>query len=301
MIRLGLIGVGRWGQAYVRTIRELPDVMIVRAASRNPETSGLLPEATISGDWREVAEANDLDAIVVASPPASHAQITSAAVRSGLPVLVEKPLTIDLREARELRDLVVRERGLVVVAHTQLFNPGYQALRAEVQAVGGIKRIRSVAGADGPYRNDVPVLWDWGPHDVSMCLDLLRQSPRNCSSTRQVKAIGDRQGELVHVILTFPGGMIAELEMSNAFAIRRRDFEVECSGSMFAFSDVPEPGLRRRDQDGAVQSIPVEAGRPLTRLLQAFIQDVRRVDRSRESLDLGLAVVDVLTRCEATL
>src|SRR5262245_34852865 len=133
-------------------------------------------------DWRDLLDAGAVDAIIVASPPQLHAEMANAAVDAGLPVLIEKPLTMDLGEATALRDRAEERRALVMVGHTHLYHPAYRALKALAPRYGAILGIDAEAGNLGPYRSDVPVLWDWGPHDVALCLDLLGTKPARSSA-----------------------------------------------------------------------------------------------------------------------
>ena len=130
-IRLGLIGAGRWGRNYIRTINGLPGVRLARLASRNPDSARLIPTGcSIFTDWREMLSSRDLDGVIVATPPHLHAEMAFAAIDAGLAVLIEKPLTLSVAEAHALRERA-RERGvLAMVDHTHLFNPAFRALKA---------------------------------------------------------------------------------------------------------------------------------------------------------------------------
>ena len=99
-LNLGLIGAGPWGRNYIDTIRALDGVALTRLASRNPESAALAgPDCEITGDWRKMLAAGDLDGVIIATPPALHAEMTLAAIDRGVAVLVEKPMTLNLAEA----------------------------------------------------------------------------------------------------------------------------------------------------------------------------------------------------------
>ena len=168
-VRLGLIGVGRWGRNYLRTIAQLDGAVLTAAASRNAETGRLVPTSCrVFADWRELVGYAGVDAVIVATSVEQHDNPELA----GKPVLVEKPLTTSLAELAAIRAAIGERSPAVVVDHTHLNHPAFQRLRAEVAARGRIRAVRSSAGNHGPYRPDVSVLWDWGPHDVAMCLAL---------------------------------------------------------------------------------------------------------------------------------
>jgi len=105
-VRLGLIGAGRWGRAYIRTLAELDGLSLKWVSSRNPETKTFVPDTcSVTEDWRDLMTAENIDGIIVATPPASHAEIALTAIEQGHAVMVEKPLTLSLQEAEHLLEV----------------------------------------------------------------------------------------------------------------------------------------------------------------------------------------------------
>ncbi|MEE1569456.1 MAG: Gfo/Idh/MocA family oxidoreductase, partial [Alphaproteobacteria bacterium] len=126
-MRLGLIGAGRWGRVYMNTLDHMADVTLNALASSNPQSRDLVGEnVDLHEDWRDFINAGGVDGVIVATPPAAHGEIVRAALEAGLPVLVEKPLTLDVDEAKALRDLAERTDGLVMVDHIHLFSPAFR-------------------------------------------------------------------------------------------------------------------------------------------------------------------------------
>ncbi|MDP6088321.1 MAG: Gfo/Idh/MocA family oxidoreductase, partial [Nitrospinota bacterium] len=167
VLRLGLIGAGRWGRAYIRTIQSMPGAGLARLCSSNPESRGLVDSACrITPKWNDLVEAGDLDGLIVATPPALHAEMAEAALSAALPVMVEKPLTLNLAEAERLARIAGGGDVPVLVNHVHLFHPGYAALKKEAARLGPIRFIRSEGGSWGPFRKHTPPLWDYGPHDL---------------------------------------------------------------------------------------------------------------------------------------
>jgi len=301
VIRLGLIGAGRWGRNYIRTIAALDGVRLTRLASRNPANRELVgPECTISADWRHVVESGDLEGIIIATPPSLHAEMTIAAVAAGIPVLVEKPLTLGLAEAVTLREQVRTRKGRVMVDHTHLFHPAFEELKRQVAALGMIREIEAEAGNQGPYREDVPVLWDWGPHDVAMCLDLLGEPPREARGMREERANrGTAVTETIRLELEFSSGARARIRISNMMEKTRR-FSVRCEAGVLVYDDIARNKLMLH-RDGRDGPINVSAEPPLSRVVEAFVAGISAGNDTTVSLDLAVNVVAVLERCARTL
>jgi predicted dehydrogenase len=301
VIRLGLIGAGRWGRNYIRTIAALDGVRLTRLASRNPASRELVgPECKISADWRHVVESGDLEGIIIATPPSLHAEMTIAAVAAGIPVLVEKPLTLGLAEAVTLREQVRTRKGRVMVDHTHLFHPAFEELKRQVAALGMIREIEAEAGNQGPYREDVPVLWDWGPHDVAMCLDLLGEPPREARGMREERANrGTAVTETIRLELEFSSGARARIRISNMMEKTRR-FSVRCEAGVLVYDDIARNKLMLH-RDGRDGPINVSAEPPLSRVVEAFVAGISAGNDTTGSLDLAVNVVAVLERCARTL
>ena len=309
-LRLGLIGAGRWGRVYIETVRGIDDVVLTRLASANPASAALAgPECRTTPDWREVAEATDIDAVIVATPPALHAEMTRAAVAAGLPVLVEKPLTLDGDEAEALFDFARAEGGLVWVGHTHLFHPAYRELTERARALGRVTAIRATAGAWGPFRADTPVLWDWGSHDVALCLDLLGRLPETATAGHlDSRRTEEGTGEILRLSLHFSGDIGAEIEVGNLRTERHRRFEAYFEGGMLAYDDTVDDKLIHHPEAtapgvplGLGRSIPFDATLPLTCAVTEFAAAIRAGARELAGLRLGADVVAVLGQCQKSL
>ena len=304
LVRLGLIGAGRWGRNFIRTIRAMDGVALAWVASANPDTPALAGESCpVDPDWRRLLAGGDADAVVIATPPALHAEMTLAAVAHGLPVLVEKPLTLDLAEAEGLLAEVDRRRGYVLVDHVHLFNPAYRALKAAVAGLGTIKAITATAGAHGPFRTDTPVLWDWACHDIALCADLLGVMPETVG-IRPVRRQGP--GAVYHIVLGFSLGGGAEkveatLVCGNLFDERVRRFAVETAGGTLTFDDFGAQPLVLREAGGTERPLPVASVKPLDNAILTFAQAVRQGERSAAPLRFAVGVVEALDRLDRAL
>jgi len=304
VIRLALIGAGRWGRNYIRTIASLDDAALLGVASRNPETASLVPpECSVVGDWRRLIESAEIDGIIVASPPASHAEILIAAAEAGKSVLVEKPLVTAQSQLPAIVTASARTSTTIMVEHTHLFHPAFRALKAEAEKYGPLRAIRSSAGARGPYRDDVSVLWDWAPHDVALGLDLA-PGPAEVLDALVVArlAIGKAVAERLHLRLKLAGGAEYRIVLST-LDDRHRWFAADFNDCTLIYSDQAAHPLRffrhsgaRVDEDG--EALPVKPGLPLTVAVREFVSAIRACDPRRDSLALGCQVVDIIARCE---
>lgn len=266
-MRLGLVGAGPWGRSYSRTVADIPGLQLARVAGR--------------ADWRDLVRADDIDGVIVAVPPAAQAEIALAAIEAGRPLLLEKPFALSVEAARRIAAAAEARGVLVMVDHVHLFHPAYEALKRAAAERGPVLAIEAAAGGPG-RRPGVPALWDWGPHDVSMCIDLLGAEPQ---AVEAAQLESHATGERLRLGLRFADGVTASIELDTLREKHRR-FAVRLAGQTLFY-------------DAAPPADPAEL--PLARAVRAFAAAISAGSTSLASVELGVAVVSTLARCEAQL
>ena len=308
-LRLGLIGAGRWGRVLLRTIQATPDVRLAWVASHAPGTRALVePDVRVVEDWRTLPDAG-VDGVVIASPAPLHGTMLRLAIECGVPAFVEKPLTMNLVEARALAALAEARDALVLVDHTHLFQPGYEVLRRMVAADGGPRAVLSEGGQWGRYGGDVGALWDYGPHDVALCLDLVGLDARVEAAERvEARALPEGPGENLRLSLRWASGVTARIEVGNLMVEKRRRFAVTCASATYLLDDLAEHPLRRfpalspvRWPVAADGGEPIATARelPLDRAVRRFADGIRGVRDGHPAFGTGLAVEVVRILAEA--
>lgn len=180
-LRVAVVGCGYWGAKHVRVLRSLPGVAEVVVVDPDPDRRAAVASALHPTSAYGTVEAAlpHVDAVVVATPPARHAEVALTAIRQGKHVLVEKPLATNLADARRLAREAAWHGVVLMCGHTFEFNPAVRELRARV-ARGDLGTIRYISSARlnlGLYRSDVNVVWDLAPHDLSIMNYVLGSTP----------------------------------------------------------------------------------------------------------------------------
>lgn len=313
-VRLALIGTGRWGRNYIRTIDELPDAEVAALCGSNPDTARLVPEGVMmTTDWQKVLTTVGVDGVIVATPPAAHAKMACAAIEQGLPVMVEKPLTLDLSQAEHIKRRADARKVPVLVDHTLLFHPAYRALKSLVGELGPIRRIRACGGNWGLFRDDTPALWDYGAHDIALCIDLIGETPSTIAARRmEVISTKEGDGHVLRLDLTFPGGTAAELMIGNGMVKKKRWFAAHFDREVLLFDDLADNKLTRFPSERVVEDpfeppcahgtpVAVDATLPLTAAVQAFVAGIRQESFDGFGVGLGVEVVRTLMECDSVL
>ncbi|MDP6175340.1 MAG: Gfo/Idh/MocA family oxidoreductase [Rhodospirillales bacterium] len=306
-IALGLVGAGRWGKIFIRSLAEMDGLRLAGLASRNPQSPALAPPACpIVDDWRHLIDGGGLDGLIIATPPTSQPEIARAAINAGLPVLAEKPLAVDLAEAKSILDLACSRSVLVMVDHTHLFSPAYRSLKQQLESMGGGAAISSIsarAGNRGPFRSDTPVLWDWGPHDLAMVLDLFQNRPIKVTARRTRREMtAEGLGEEIELELLFPDDRRAFILLSNLMERKELHLSVECATRALIYDDVgPDKLLVRDPPDAAPRPIKVPNLAPVSMAVGEFAQSIRAGGCDLAGLELAVDVVELLEQCERSL
>lgn len=300
LLRLGLVGAGRWGRVYIKTLERLDGFSLVRLASTNPESRTLVHRGChISEDWQEVTGADDLDGVIIATPPTFHAEMTRAAILASNPVLVEKPLTLNVDEALVLLDDAENQKAIVHVDHIHLYHPAFRALKLLGEALGPIHAIYGEAGDWGPFRQDSSILWDRGSHDIAMCIDILGQEPYSASAQiDEIQSTEHGSGEAISAQLNFSCGAQANLKFSNIRKEKKRSFAVQYEKETLIYDDISKFSLFRKLKTGEVEAIDVLNSLPLDQVLIDFAAAIKKDKLDLDGLRIGVQVVKVLSSCQ---
>ena len=242
MIRIAVIGVGRWGKHFVRLFRnrrgsELRWV-VDPDARRLDEVRASAPEIRCTSDAEEALADPGLDAVVVAAPTSAHYRLTRAALLAGKHVLVEKPITTSSREAEDLCEKAQRHGRVLMVGHVFLYNQAVQRAKRIIDGgrLGRIRYVTMVRSNFGPIRADVSVLWDLAAHDLSIANYWLGAVPSSVVAVGGAWIEPGRE-DAVFATLTYPDGVLVQAQLSWLHARKAREVVVVGERGMLVFDD----------------------------------------------------------------
>jgi len=241
-IRVGVVGCGYWGPNLIRNFAENSGAELVGVADLREDRLNFIrntnPHVSITKDYRELL-AMSLDAVVVATPPATHFPLAKEALEGGMHVLVEKPMTTRTHEAEELCELADRKDRVLMVGHTFEFNPAVHALKKMIDSgeIGDLYYIDTARLNLGLYNRELNVVWDLAPHDISIVLHLLGTKPE------KIEVYGmDCAFKGVHDVafmnLVFPKGILVHIHVSWLDPCKVRRVTVVGSKKMVVYNDV---------------------------------------------------------------
>ncbi|MEK7476293.1 MAG: Gfo/Idh/MocA family oxidoreductase [Candidatus Coatesbacteria bacterium] len=270
-MKVGVLGgAGKWGRNIVRTLEGLEGVSVAWVAGSKD-------------DWPGWLTSRRPDAVAIATPASLHAAHAVRVLEQGLPVFVEKPMALSVADAERVRDAAAANHLPVVIDHIHLFNPAWRELKRRLPELGAVREVESEAGQEGPFRGDVTPLWDWGPHDIALAIDLLGGAPSKveCAKTPE----GNHR-----VTMTF-GTTVWRAHFGSYFKAKVRRAAVRGAKAEAVWDDVAEVKLRI-----AGAPAPFQPASPLTTALGEFLSAIGGAP-APSSAALGVDVARVLERC----
>jgi len=277
-IRVAVIGVGHLGRHHARILSTLPGATLVAVVDTNrsrAEEVGAATGARVAADFRDVLGA--VDAVTIAVPTESHAEVGVACLEAGVPALVEKPLARTLAEADALIAASAKTGAVLGVGHTERFNPAVEAARPLVSDPRFIEVHRIGTFPDRSL--DIDVVFDLMIHDLDILLSVV-PSPVEAIEAVGVPVLTNRV-DIVNARLRFANGCIANVTASRISRERVRKirfFQPPAYLSIdYAAQKLEVWRLVNRDGAPSIEGgdVAVTNEEPLKRELADFVDAVR--------------------------
>jgi predicted dehydrogenase len=316
VIRLAVIGYGRWGPNHLRTFQALPGSSVAMVVDPDPQRLETVrqahPDVRRERDHWAALDDPTIDAVVVATPMSTHHQLVRDALLSGKHVLCEKPLCETAKEGEELLELAEANRRLLMVGHVFLFNAGIERLRELVHG-GELGRLYYLAAARtnlGPIRPDANAAYDLATHDIAIFNWIIGAQPEAASATGAA-FLQPEVEDVVFISLRYPGNIAASIQASWLDPKKVRQITVVGSQRMATWDDlqlntpmaifdkgakvVTDYGnfgefLRLSTWEGDVRLPKVGSEEPLKAQARQFVEFLERgrVERSDGAFALGV-------------
>jgi predicted dehydrogenase len=299
-MRVGVVGTGYLGRLHARVLTEMPEAAVAGFVEPN---DAIAAEVASSLGIRRVATvaelARQIDCAVVATPTVAHFDVARELIEAGCDVMVEKPVTTTVDEARRLIEIAKKNNRIVQVGHVERYNPAIVAVADLARDTRYIECER--IGVFSGRSLDVDVLLDLMIHDLNLVLSLLRQK------VVDIRAVGvpvlTEKVDITNVRLELESGAVANLTASRVSQDRVR--KQRFFGADFYISvDTKEQevkGYRLVDRKIQPLTVVVEKKEPLRAELEAFLDCVKHRRQPLVTAEDGLEAVELATRVAAAI
>ncbi len=282
----------------------------------------LYPSIVTTTNYKDIVEDPEIDAIVVATPVSSHFEISHAALDAGKHVFAEKPLTRTVEEGLKLVTKAEEKKLTLMVGHTFVFTAAVNKIKELIESgeLGEIYYISTSRVNLGIFQEDINVIWDLAPHDVSIMNYVLGSRPESVSAVGH-SYIRPEIEDVAFVTMKYPGNKLANIHVSWLNPSKIRKTTVVGSKKMLVYDDVSSlEKIRIYDKGVTVQphydtfgefqlsyrygdiSIPkLDDAEPLKIECQHFVDCIEQGITSRSSGVDGLDVLLVLDSADRSV
>ncbi len=325
-LSIGVVGCGYWGPNLVRNFNGLPNctlkMMCDLDLDRLLHLGSLYPAVERTTDFTHMLNGVDLDAVVVATPVKHHFPLAKASLLAGKHTFIEKPMASSAAECEELIAIAEKKGLILMIGHTFLYSAPVRKIKEVIKAgdIGEIRSINSRRLNLGLFQKDINVAWDLAPHDISIVLDILGESPLvvNCQGNAHVTpGIED----VTNLSLTFRGNRFVSIQSSWLEPRKVREMTIVGTRRMIVYDDL-QSNEKIRIYDVRVDRPPhydsfaefhysyhygdsyiphLKQEEPLKELCQHFVDCIRQGTTPHSSGHHGLELVRILEAASASL
>ena len=240
---VGVVGCGYWGPNLVRNFRSLPNCRVKALCDLNQDRlnhlRSLYPEVDGHTDYACLLNDPDINAVIVAAPVRHHFPLAKAALLAGKHTMIEKPMAATSAECEELNQIAEKNGLVLMVGHTFLYSAAVHKI-ADIIATGDLGDIRYINARRlnlGLFQKDINVAWDLAPHDISIILHILGESPIcvNCQGNAHV-TLGIE--DVTNMSLTFSNQRFATIQSSWIEPRKVREMTIVGTRRMIVYDDL---------------------------------------------------------------
>ena len=262
---IGVIGYGYWGPNLVRNFSEAPGSRVVAVSdldrARLDRVEARYPGVTTTTDADALIANPAVDAVIIATPVATHFDLGVRALDAGKHVWVEKPLAATSDEARRLRDAAASRGRVLMVDHTFVYTGAVRKISELVRdgRLGDLYYYDSVRVNLGLFQADVDVMWDLAVHDLSIMDYVLDARPRAVSAIGSAHVPG-RTANVAYLTCLFDDSLIAHFHVNWLAPVKVRRTLIGGARQMIVYDDL-EPSEKVRVYDKGITVDPSQENR----------------------------------------
>jgi predicted dehydrogenase len=321
-VRVGVVGLGYWGPNLARNFASIPGCELAwlcdAVEDKRAKLERSFPATRTTATLTDLLGDEQLDAVVLATPVPTHAELAIEVANAGKHCFVEKPLATTAADAERAVAAAAQAGKLLMVGHLLEYHPAVTRLKQMVDSdeLGRLFYIYGNRLNLGVLREDENALWSLGAHDVSVALHLIGEEPDECIA-HGASYVRDGVQDVVFCYLRFPSGVVAHLHLSWLDPHKERRITVVGAGRMATFDDMLIEGKltiydKGFDEDtrswgeyiarsGDTFSPRIPNLEPLRIECEHFVECVRTGTTPRSDGRSGLRVVRVLEALQRSL
>lgn len=323
-LNTGLIGCGYWGSNILRDliVNSITGKLVVCEKSPNILKEKNTGHFTfnIEQDTASVFADNEIDAIIIATPTATHYNLTKQALLQKKHVLVEKPFCMSSEQAQELIALAELHNLVLMVDHIFLYHPVVRQLKEYISTdfLGKINYIDATRINLGIYQKDTNVLWDLACHDISIINYLVGENPDKLRAIGRINSAHNIE-DISYLFLYYPSGMLVQINSSWASPVKMRKMIIGGEKRMIIYDDIEptnkliiydygQKPIADESKSGLIDyrlgniTIPkCEIQEPLKNVIQEFYECIIQNRRPLSDGKNAIQVIEILEKAQESI
>ncbi len=314
-VKICVIGAGEWGLNHIKTLLDLNiSVSCVDINKNKLKKAKLLFPGIITFSSVEESLSFNYNGYVIASPPSTHSELAKLLISKNKPVLVEKPLSLSVKESIEIKSFIDKFDGRLIVGHLLLFHPAIIKIKSMINqgSIGKIQYIYSNRLNLGTVRSHENVFWSFAPHDISLFQYFTSSYPLEVFSIG-----GDLLQKNIHdttiTYLKYPKKIQGHIYVSWLHPFKEHRLVIIGSKGTLHFEDsIESKPLLFYEKDSSANNnlslknktpikIEYESEMPLKNELIYFIDIINGSQIKKANIDEGIDVIKILESASQSL
>jgi predicted dehydrogenase len=329
VVKVAVIGCGYWGPNLIRNFSSTPGVEVAWVCDVDRDRVSQMEKrfkvTRTTTQVTDVLSDPTVDAVALATPVATHRPLGEAALRAGKHLWVEKPLAGSVEDAEALVATARSHDRRLFVDHTFVYTPAVRKIRDLARAgdLGDLLYFDSVRVNLGLFQSDANVLWDLGPHDLSIAQYVLDRHPVEVSAIGVQHVAGEFE-DMAYVTLKYGDNLVAHFHFNWLAPVKLRMIMIGGSKKMVVYDDLEpvekikiydkgvdvarsgkDPEARRRAlvsyRTGDMWSPRLDQLEALSLAAREFVAAITEGRPIVTDGEAGLAVVKVLSAAQRSL
>lgn len=274
-----VIGVGNMGKKHVKTYSEIQDINLVAVVDIDEEAGKKVAKdynCRFYSTHTEMIEKEKLDIVSVATPTSTHKEIAVDCMNKKINVLLEKPISDSLEDAREIMECVIKNNVKLMVGYVERFNPAVIKLN-EIIKDGHLGKVKYAVfkrvGPLPPQARESNVILDLATHDIDLSNFLFEKFPK-IAACHKAMIKSKHMYDSLSLILCYKPDAYSLIETNWITPIKIRELKIT-GNSGYAELDFINQTLVCINNDGKKREITISKEQPLRLEILAFINCVK--------------------------
>lgn len=241
MIKIGLVGFGYWGPNLLRNLLLTKNTKVAVVCDKDSKQlesiKNIYPQILTTTDYEEFLN-SDIQGVVIATPPQTHFGLAIKALNADKDILVEKPLTVNAKEAKKLVAQAQKLKKILMVDHTFVYSEPVKKI-AEIfktKKLGKVVSIDSIRASLGIYQEEINVIGDLAIHDFSIMDFLLGHLPESIIVIG-AKHFDTKQEDQAYIHVWYPNKLLLNINVSWLSPIKIRRMIISGTKKMIVYDD----------------------------------------------------------------